>query len=49
MENNMKIFDQEMNDGLEKVIASNSRISYASVAEPCFDKSLSKIKNIKSL
>jgi hypothetical protein len=49
MENNMKIFDQEMNDGLEKVIASNSRISYASVAEPCFDKGLSKIKNIKSL
>lgn len=49
MENNMKIFDQEMNDGLEKVIASNSRISYASVAEPCFDKSLSKIKHIKSL
>ena len=45
----MKIFDQEMNDGLEKVIASNSRISYASVAEPCFDKGLSKIKNIKSL
>ena len=45
----MKIFDQEINDGLEKVIASNSRISYASVAEPCFDKSLSKIKNIKSL
>lgn len=45
----MKIFDQEMNDGLEKVIASNSRISYASVAEPCFDKSLSKIKHIKSL
>lgn len=46
----MKIFDQELNDGLEKVIASNSRISYASVAEPCFDKTLSKaVKNIKSL
>lgn len=45
----MKIFDQEMNDGLEKIIASNSRISYASMAEPCFDKKLSKVENIKSL
>ena len=45
----MQIFDQELNDGLEKVIASNSHISYASVAEPCFDKKLSKIENIKSL
>ena len=45
----MQIFDQELNDVLEKVIASNSHISYASVAEPCFDKKLSKIENIKSL
>ena len=49
MENNMNIFGQEIIDGLEKVIASNSRISYASVAEPCFDKDVSKIKSIKSL
>ena len=45
----MQIFDQELNDGLEKVIASNSHISYASVAEPCFDKKLSRVENIKSL
>jgi len=44
----MKIFKQEIEDGLEHAISSAASISYASVAEPC-SKNDPKIKHIKSL
>lgn len=45
----MNIFEQEKLDGLESAIASNSCIIYASVVEPCCDKTQSKICHVKSL
>ena len=44
----MKIFNQEIQDGLELAIRSSASFSYACEAEPCVN-SLSKIKKIKSL
>lgn len=45
----MKIFEQEIQDGLEEKISACASIAYASVAEPCTqaDKK-QEIKNIKS-
>lgn len=44
----MKIFDQEIQDGLEPILSTTASFSYACEVEPCVD-SLSKIKHIKSL
>jgi hypothetical protein len=43
----MKIFAQEIEDGLEEKLKTSASISYASVAEPC--DSDSTIKHIKSI
>ena len=49
METTMKIFDQEVKDGIASIVQSTASISYASAVEPC--KTLSKIdkSSIKSL
>jgi hypothetical protein len=44
----MKIFNQEIIDGLEEIIKSSASLSYASIAEPCLINN-SQIKHIKSL
>ena len=44
----MQIFDTEIADGLEKVLANECSFSLASLAEPCTTLDISKIKNVKS-
>ena len=43
----MKIFAQEIQDGLEAQLSTSASITYTSVAEPC--NSDSTIKHIKSI
>ena len=43
----MKIFKQEIKDGLEAQLSSNASVSYAALVEPCKNKS--KVNQIKSL
>ena len=46
----MRIFQQEYDDGIADVIKSTAKISYASLAEPCNEHSISKsLARIKSL
>lgn len=45
----MKIYKQEISDGLDAVISSQASVSYASLAEPCESKSSFNFENIKSI
>jgi hypothetical protein len=47
MENNMKIFKQEIADGLEEKLSTSACVSYSALVEPCSNKS--NIRHIKSL
>jgi hypothetical protein len=45
----MKIYKQEIADGIDGLITSQASVTYASVAEPCSDKSKFDLSNIKSV
>lgn len=48
----MKIYKQEISDGIEALISSQATVAYATLAEPCSDKSelgFDKIKSVASL
>jgi hypothetical protein len=46
----MQIFQQEHDDGLAELVNASASVSYASLVEPCANKSLaSSLKHIKSL
>ena len=45
----MKIFPQEIADGLESQIATSASISYACIAQPCSSSIQNNMKHIKSL
>jgi len=45
----MKIFEQEIQDGLEEKISASASVAYASIAEPCTEPEKKQdIKNLKS-
>lgn len=45
----MKIYKQEINDGLDAVISSQACVTYASIAEPCSNSTSFNFNNIKSI
>ena len=45
----MKIYKQEIADGVDSLITSNASITYASIAEPCSEAQNFNFKSIKSV
>jgi len=45
----MKIYKQEIADGIDSLVSSQGCITYASVAEPCSDTNSFKFDKIKSV
>jgi hypothetical protein len=45
----MKIFEYEINDGLENIVKASASVCYSSIVQPSISIHKNKIKNIKSL